>query len=327
MKFAKDTQSKGQNIKPAEVLAQALPWIKEATGKTVVIKYGGSAMTDPKLRESVMSDIVLLKIIGLNPIIVHGGGKDVSAAMERANIPVQFIDGLRVTSDEAMEIAKTVLVGKVNQDLVRDINIHGNLAVGVSGADAGSVIAVQHDPKFGRVGRITHINCRYLNDLIAADYIPVVASVALGEDNGYFNINADMVAGDIAAALGAHKVMFLTDVDGLYLDFNDKDTLISNITVEEVEHMLDAGEVSTGMIPKLKSCLAALNAGVSRAHIINGTTPHALLLELLTSTGVGTVLHATQESYQFDSHPLSTLASNLVENCESRPDRWTSVWS
>lgn len=327
MKFAKETQASSQNIAPAEVLAQALPWIKEATGKTVVIKYGGSAMTDPDLRASVMSDIVLLKIIGLNPIIVHGGGNDVSAAMKRVDIPVEFIDGLRVTTDEAMEIARTVLVGKVNQDLVRDINIHGNLAVGVTGTDAGSVVAVQQDPKLGRVGRIAYINCRYLNDLIEADYIPVVASIALGEDNGYFNVNADMVAGDIAAALGAHKVMFLTDVDGLYLDFEDKDTLISNITAEEVGQMLDRGEIHKGMIPKLRSCLAALNAGVSRAHIINGTTPHALLLELLTSSGVGTVLHATQESYQFDSHPLSTLASNLVENCESRPDRWNSVWS
>jgi acetylglutamate kinase len=313
-------------VRVAEVLTEALPWIKGATGKTVVIKYGGSAMIDERLRAEVMSDIVLLKIIGLNIVIVHGGGFAITEAMKRFNVPVEFKNGLRVTNDETMDLAKMVLVGEVNQDLVRDINAHGNLAVGVSGSDAGTVMAEQVDPELGRVGRITAINSAYLDAIIEDDYIPVVASVALGEDDGYYNINADMVAGEIAAAVGAHKVIFLTDVDGLYEDFDDKDTLISNMTLEEAHAMIDSQEISSGMIPKLKSCAAALEAGVPRAHIINGTTPHALLLELLTDSGVGTVIHRTQESYDYDAHPLGSFASKLVENRELRQKQPKMGW-
>ncbi len=318
MKYAKDTRSETDSFQKAGVLAEALPWIKAVTGKTVVIKYGGSAMVDEQLRSAVMSDIVLLKIIGLNPIIVHGGGAAISRAMKQFEVPVEFKDGLRVTTDEAMNIVKMVLVGEVNQDLVRDINVHGNLAVGVSGSDAGTVMAEQIDPDLGRVGRVTAVNTAYLEDIINDAYIPVVASVGMGEDGGYFNINADTVAGEIAAAVGAHKVIFLTDVDGLYEDFEDKDTLISNMTCDEVKFMIDNARVSTGMIPKLKSCASALDAGVFRAHIINGTTPHALLLELLTDTGVGTTIHRTEEGYRNDSHPLGKFASKLVENRETR---------
>ncbi len=318
MKYAKDTRSAPLDLHVAEVLAEALPWIKNVTGKTVVIKYGGSAMVDEKLRSDVMSDIVLLKIIGLNPVIIHGGGAAITDAMGKFEVPVEFKDGMRVTSDEAMRLVKMVLVGQVNQELVEDMNEHGNLAVGVSGADAGTIMATQLDPQLGRVGKITGINASYLEDLIADDYVPVVASVAMGEDGGCFNINADMVAGDIAAAIGAHKIIFLTDVDGLYEDFENKDTLISNITCDEIKFMIENGRISTGMIPKLKSCAAALDAGVFRAHIINGTTPHALLLELLTNTGVGTTIHGSEESYQFDAHPLGKLASKLVENREIR---------
>lgn len=301
-----------------KVLAEALPWIKAATGKTIIIKYGGSAMVDEKLREDVMSDIVLLKIMGMNPVIIHGGGAAITSAMKKFNMPVEFKNGLRVTSDEAMDIVRMVLVGEVNQDLVRDVNRHGNLAVGISGADAGTVMAETVDPELGRVGRVTAISTGLLEGIISEGYIPVVASVGMGEDGGYYNINADVVAGEIASAIGAHKIIFLTDVDGLYKDFPNKDSLITNMTLEEAQAIIDEGEISSGMIPKLKSCVHALDAGVFRAHIINGTTPHSLLLELLTDAGVGTVIHRTEELYEYDTHPLGKVASKLIENVDDR---------
>lgn len=314
MKYAKDTRPEGASIEAAEILVEALPWIKNITGKTVVIKYGGSAMVDEKLRADVMSDIVLLKIVGVNPVVVHGGGNAISRAMDMLNLPVEFKDGQRVTSPEAMNVVRTVLMGEVNQELVEALNRHGNFAVGVSGADAGVIVAEQASPELGRVGRITRINRPLLDDLVSSDYIPVIASIALGEDGGFYNVNADMVAGHIAAAIGAHKAVFLTDVDGLYENFEDKSSLISNLTVFEARYMVENNVVSTGMIPKLKSCIHALENGVQRAHIINGTTPHSLLLELLTSTGVGTTMHSTEEAYRFDNHPLGKFASKLLEN-------------
>ena len=314
MKYAKDTRPEGYKTDTASVIVEALPWIKNITGKTVVIKYGGSAMVDQRLRDDVMSDIVLLRIIGVNLIIVHGGGHAVTEAMERLKVPVEFKRGLRVTSEEGMEIAKMVLVGKVNQELVEAMNKHGNLAVGVSGSDAGTIMAKQYDPALGRVGMITGINATYLEDLIKDDYIPVVASVALGEEGGFYNVNADLVAGEVAATIGAHKVIFLTDVDGLYEDFDDKESLISNLSLSELKRMVDEGTISQGMIPKVKACVNALEAGVFRAHIINGCMPHSLILELLTNIGVGTTMHSTDEACTFDAHPLGNFASKLVEN-------------
>lgn len=314
MKYAKETRPKGVSNKAAEILVEALPWIKNITGKTVVIKYGGSAMIDENLRADVMNDIVLLKIVGVNPVIVHGGGFAITEAMGRMGFPVEFKDGQRVTTGKVMDVVRTVLMGKVNQELVEALNEHGNFAVGVSGADAGTIVAEQASADLGRVGHITRINSQLLDDLVMGDYIPVIASVALGEDGGFYNVNADMVAGHIAAAIGAHKVVFLTDVDGLYEDFDDKATLISNLTLFEAQSLIDNNVVSTGMIPKLKSCIHALDAGVFRAHIINGTTPHALLLELLTSTGAGTTMHSTEEACKFDAHPLGNFAAKLSEN-------------
>ncbi len=316
MKYAIDTRPKVVSNDNAEVIVEALPWIKNITGKTVVIKYGGSAMVDKKLQAAVMSDIILLKIIGVNPVIVHGGGIAITEAMEHYQVPVEFKDGLRVTTDEAMEIVRMVLMGKVNQGLVETMNAHGSMAVGVSGCDAGTIMAEQYSPELGRVGRITRISSTYLEDLIVDDYIPVVASIALGEEGGYFNVNADIVAGEIAAAIGAHKIIFLTDVDGLYEDFEDKDSLISNLSLSEMQRLIEDEQVSTGMIPKLKACAAALSAGVFRAHIINGTVPHSLLLELLTNTGVGTTMHSTDEACDFDAHPLGNFAAKLSENRE-----------
>ena len=318
MKFAYESRPVAPAEETAQLLFEALPWIKNLTGKTVVIKYGGAAMVDVRLRADVMSDIVLLKIIGMNPVIVHGGGKAINEALAHYDLPVEFKDGQRVTTTETMEIVREVLVGKVNQELVAAVNAHGNLAVGVSGSDAGTIVATELDPGLGRVGKITRVNADYLESLMAADYIPVVATVAQGEDGGFYNINADVAVGRIAAAVHAHKVIFLTDVDGLYQDFSDKNSLISNLTLEEAVKMIEDGEIARGMIPKLEGCVAALEGGVFRAHIINGTTPHSLLLELLTDTGVGTVIHSTQVAYEHDTqpHPLGAFASRLSENLD-----------
>ena len=316
MKYASETKAREllPDMQAAKLLFEALPWIKNITGKTLVIKYGGSAMESEELRNDVMSDIVLLKILGVNPVIVHGGGKAINRAFDRFDFPVEFKGGQRVTTPDAMDVVRQVLVGEVNQDLVSSINRHGNLAVGVSGADAGTIMATQLDPELGRVGKITQINTAYLESLLSREYIPVLATVGMGEDGGYFNINADVAAGYVAAAIGAHKVIYLTDVDGVYEDFSNKDTLISNMSLREVEAMLAGGEVDKGMIPKLQSCAHALRSGVFRAHVINGKTPHALLLELLTDKGIGTAMHSTDEALENDAHPLGTLASRLTVN-------------
>lgn len=316
MKFARDLAPSISNEELGRQLYETLPWVKSLTGKTVVIKYGGATMVNSDLREQVMGDILLLKIIGARVVIVHGGGADINEALGHYDLPVEFKNGQRVTSVEAMEVVRQVLVGKVNQELVSALNKHGNVAVGVSGSDGGTIIAEALDPELGRVGKICQVNTDYLETLLDNDYIPVVATVGQGVDGGFYNINADMAAGHIAAAIHAHKAIFLTDVDGLYADFSDKTSLISNLTLEETEQMLAEGEVSKGMIPKLQACMVALRGGVYRAHIINGTVPHSLLLELFTSIGVGTVMHSTQESYEFDQHPhpVGAFASRLVED-------------
>jgi acetylglutamate kinase len=303
-----------QALGKAEVLIEALPWIKEATGKTVVIKYGGAAMVDAELRENVMSDIVLMKIIGLNPIIVHGGGKDITRLSEQLGLPVEFKDGMRVTPPEVMDIVKMVLIGKVNQELVVQLNEHGHIAVGLNGADGHTVKAEPISAELGMAGKVTAIDTTLLTDLIAGDYIPIIASVAVGADGLSYNVNADVVAGEIATAIGAHKVIFLTDVDGLYRDFSDKSTLISRLTLTEALALLKDGGLSSGMLPKLRSCVQAVGAGVFRAHILNGTIPHALLLEVFTNEGVGTMIMPDDEEElrsEFATAPLDNLASKL----------------
>jgi acetylglutamate kinase len=249
----------------------------------------------------------------VNPIIVHGGGKDITRAMEDAGIPVEFKDGQRVTTDEGMEIVRTVLAGKVNQELVRALNEHGNIAVGVSGIDGGTIIAEPASPELGRVGKIKRINGQLLQDLVDADYIPVIASVAIGNDGGYCNVNADVVAGQIAAATGAAKILFLTDVDGLYLDFDDKDTLVSQLSLSEARELVDGGTLSSGMIPKLRSCVGALEGGVPSAYIVNGTISHAILLEMLTLTGVGTAVYTDSDDASAQA-AVGNFASKLLEN-------------
>ena len=317
MKMAKDTRPNGvTKQETAQLLVDALPWIKNITGKTVVIKYGGAAMVDPQLRADVMSDIVLLKIVGANPIIVHGGGKDISAVMKQFDLPVEFKDGQRITTDEGMDVVRMVLAGKVNQELVRALNEHGNFAVGVNGIDGGTIIAEPEGGELGRVGNIKRINSSLLQDLIDADYIPVIASVAIGNDGGYCNVNADVVAGEVAAALEATKVLFLTDVDGLYLDFDDKDTLVSKIDAQEAHDLIDGGALSSGMIPKLKSCVHAIDNGVAGAYIINGTIPHSILIELLTSSGAGTAVYKDIDAGDKLPAHAGGFAAKLLENKE-----------
>ena len=301
-------------LEKAAVLVEALPYIQKFNRKVIVVKYGGSAMVDENLKKSVISDVTLLKLVGFKPIIVHGGGKDISAAFEKSGMPVEFKNGLRVTPDDAMELVRMVLVGSVNRRLVDAINVHGHLAVGVSGGDGCTIRATQLDPELGRVGEVTSIDPTYLEHLINDDYIPIVASVAAGDDGKPFNINADIAAGHLAAALHAHKIIFLSDVDGLYKDFSDKDTLISSLTSEEARDLVESGTLSSGMIPKIEACLAALDAGIPAAHIINGTMPHALLLELLTDHGVGTMMKPSTPDETYQAQPLDALASRLDAN-------------
>lgn len=277
-------------LSKANTLMEALPWIKHAWGRTVVIKYGGAAMTDAKLRDHVAADIVLMKLVGVNPVVVHGGGPEITDLMNRLGLPVEFHDGLRVTTDEAMEVVKMVLVGKVNSELVRAINAHGRLAVGVSGEDANLITATARDPQLGRVGTVTGVDTTVLDKLIEDGFVPVVATVAAGDDGGSFNVNADLVAGELAVALNADKVIFLTDVDGLYRDFSDQTSLISALTVCEAEDMIAGDLLVGGMVPKVAACVHAVRGGVRRSHILNGTVEHALLLEVYTDEGVGTMI-------------------------------------
>jgi acetylglutamate kinase len=270
-------------------LLEALPYIREFHGKTVVIKYGGAAMSDPGLKEEFARDVVLLKYVGMNPIVVHGGGPEITSYMERLDLPVEFVDGLRVSNAETVEVAKMVLVGKVNKDIVILVNRHGVPAVGLSGDDGLLFRAARQSSPSGQdigfVGRIERVDVDVLNR-VAEDYIPVVASVGADREGNSYNINADEAAGAIARALSAYKIMFLTDVPGWLRDPGDPNSVVSEAAAEEVEAELP--NVSGGMRPKLQACLEAIHGGVSFAHIVDGRVPHSLLLELFTDAGMGT---------------------------------------
>jgi acetylglutamate kinase len=270
-------------------LLEALPYIREFHGKTVVIKYGGAAMEDPALREEFARDVVLLKYVGLNPIVVHGGGPEITAYMERLGMPVEFVGGLRVSNAETVEVAKMVLVGKVNKDIVLRLNRHGQPAVGLCGDD-GLLFRVSRQAgpggeDVGFVGKIDRVDVDVLNH-IAQDYIPVVASMGADREGNSYNVNADEAAGAVARALGAYKVIFLTDVDGWLRDPADPGSVISEAGADEVEEALD--DIAGGMRPKLRACLDAIHGGVTFAHIVDGRVPHSLLLELFTDAGIGT---------------------------------------
>ena len=303
----------------AKVLIEALPWIEDITGKTVVIKYGGAAMVAGELRDAVVDDIVMLKLMGANPVIVHGGGPNINAMLERVGLPVKFENGQRVTDPATMEIVKMTLIGQVNQELVSAINRHGSVAVGLNGADAKIIQAESLDERLGRVGKVTQIDTTLIEDLVQADYIPVIATVGYGADGDY-NINADTAAGEIAAAVGAQKIVFITDVDGLYTDFSDKSTLVLRASLSEVVELAESGTMSSGMIPKIDACVTALSAGVKKGHIINGTTPHALVLEIFTDEGVGTMImrhHDDSMDPDFVEAPVSNFASKLDRAVQS----------
>ena len=278
--------------KRVETLLEALPYIRMFSGTTMVIKYGGAAMSSADLKDEFATDIALLRYVGIRPIIVHGGGNEISGYMKRLDLPVRFVEGLRVTDKAAMEVTKMVLVGKVNKELVSAINGHGRLAVGISGDDANLIKARPISARLGRVGEVEAIDTTVVTNLIEDGFIPVIATVGYGDDGGSYNINADLVAGDMAAALGAAKVIFLTDVDGLYADFDDKGSLISALSLAEAEGLIAEDRLSSGMIPKVGACARALRGGVPRAHILNGKVPHAVLLEVFTDEGVGTMITA-----------------------------------
>jgi acetylglutamate kinase len=272
-----------------ETLLEALPYIKEFHGRTVVIKYGGSAMREDALRDAFATDVVLLKYVGLNPVVVHGGGPEISRYMERLGLEVRFHEGLRVSDAETVEVARMVLVGKLNSEIVQRLNAHGQPAVGLSGEDGTlfQVAPVANADKVGFVGSVERVDIGVLNH-IAADYIPVIASTATDAEGNPHNVNADEVAGKVAAALDAYKAIFLTDVEGWLAEPEQKDSLISHATVLEVEQKLPA--IDGGMRPKLQACIDAIQGGTKSAHIIDGREPHSLLLELFTNAGIGTMV-------------------------------------
>jgi acetylglutamate kinase len=274
-----------------ETLLEALPYIREFHGRTVVIKYGGSAMADPELREAFATDVVLLKYVGLNPVVVHGGGPEITSYMERLGTEVRFVEGLRVSDAATVEVAKMVLVGKINKEIVLRLNRHGQPAVGLCGDDGAlfEVAPLDHAEDVGFVGSIERVDVDLLNH-IAADYVPVVASVGADREGNSYNVNADEAAGAVAAALGAYKAIFLTDVEGWLADPGDGASLISTTSVGEIESKL--ASVQGGMRPKLRACADAISGGVSYAHIIDGRKPHSLLLELFTDAGIGTKVSA-----------------------------------
>jgi acetylglutamate kinase len=276
-------------MRDVATLLEALPYIREFYGKTVVIKYGGAAMTDPALKEEFARDVVLLKYVGMNPVIVHGGGPEITSYMERLHLPVEFVDGLRVSDAATVEVAKMVLVGKVNKDIVLLINRHGQPAVGLCGDDGllfrAARQAAPSGQDIGFVGRIERVDVNVLRH-VASDYIPVVASVGADREGNSYNINADEAAGAVARALGAYKIMFLTDVAGWLRDPADPRSVVSEASAALVQEALPS--VAGGMRPKLAACLEAIHGGVSHAHIVDGRVPHSLLLELFTDAGQGT---------------------------------------
>ena len=288
-------------ISKAEVLIEAVPYIRTYHGKTFVIKYGGNAMINEELKLAVMKDIVLLKFLGVNPVLIHGGGPEITQMLNRVGKKSQFVQGLRVTDAETMEIVQMVLVGKLNKEIVAKLNLLGGKAIGLSGQDANLLMARKTSPvmpagfqgevpDLGYVGEIIDINTVILKQLIDQNYIPVISSIGVGTDGVSYNINADTAAGELAGALHAEKLIMLTDVEGIFMDYQDKSSLISALAVEQARQMISAGKIEGGMIPKVEACITAMQNGVNRTHIIDGRLLHSLLLEILTDKGIGTMV-------------------------------------
>lgn len=279
-------------LEKAEILVEALPYIKEFHGKKVVIKYGGAAMGDCMLKEKIMQDIVLMKYVGMHPIIVHGGGPEINIMLKRLNLKSEFVDGLRVTDHDTMEIVEMVLGGKVNKEIVAGINASGGKAIGISGKDGKLIMATpaEDSERMGFVGRVGQINPEIITTLIENGYIPVIAPIGMDEQRNSYNINADLVAAAIAVAMKADKLVLLTDVPGLLRDPKDPDTLISVLKTSEVVKYIEQGVISGGMTPKVQCCVEAVTGGVGRTHIVDGRVPHSILLEVFTRQGVGTMV-------------------------------------
>ena len=291
-------------VKKAEILVEALPYIQTFAGKTIVIKYGGAAMENDSLKHSVMQDVVLMKYIGMNPVVVHGGGNQISEWMRRVGKEAEFVQGLRVTDAETVEIAEMVLAGVINKEIVSLINLHGGKAVGLCGKDANLIRVQKHYPQvvnengkttsvdIGFVGEIVGVKPDVLFTLDQAGYIPVLAPNGVGDDDCTYNVNADTMAGEIAAALSAEKLILLTDQRGILQDLNDESSLISRIRTTEIEGLVADGIIGSGMLPKVEACVTALNSGVWKTHIIDGRINHAILLEVFTQSGIGTEILA-----------------------------------
>ncbi|NLG02527.1 MAG: acetylglutamate kinase [Clostridia bacterium] len=285
------------NLQKAEVLIEALPYIQKFNRKVIVVKYGGSAMTDEELKKNVIKDVTLLKLVGFKPIVVHGGGKEISRWVAKAGKEPSFINGLRVTDEETMEIAEMVL-GKVNKSLVSMVQELGVNAVGISGKDGGllTVEKKYSDGKdIGFVGEISSVNTKILEDLLENDFLPIVAPIGLDDQFQTYNINADDAACAIAKAMNADKLAFLTDIEGVYKDPEDKSTFLSRLTVSEVDALIENGYIGGGMLPKLHNCTDAIKNGVNRVHILDGRKAHTLLVEFFTNTGIGTMFFPDEE--------------------------------
>lgn len=277
------------NAVRAEILTQAVPYIKEYTGKYVVAKYGGNAMTDPQLKKSVMQDILLLQLVGVKIILVHGGGPEISAMLKKLSIESHFENGLRVTDDDTMEVVQMVLAGKVNKSLAADLSALGGRAVGLCGIDGGLIKVHQKNEKLGHVGEIDEINTKILDDLLDGDFIPVISSIGIDDDGNPYNINADTAAAKIAAALHAESMVVMSNINGVLRDKDDENSLISQMSLADAEELKKSGIIAGGMIPKVDCCTNAVKEGVKKVFIINGEIPHAILIELLTDEGLGTM--------------------------------------
>lgn len=277
------------NAVRAEILTQAVPYIKEYTGKYVVAKYGGNAMTDPQLKKSVMQDILLLQLVGVKVILVHGGGPEISAMLKKLSIESHFEDGLRVTDDDTMEVVQMVLAGKVNKSLAADLSALGGRAVGLCGIDGGLIKVHQKNEKLGHVGEIDEINTKILDDLLDGGFIPVISSIGIDDDGKPYNINADTAAAKIAAALHAESMVVMSNINGVLRDKDDENSLISQMSLADAEELKKSGIIAGGMIPKVDCCTNAVKEGVKKVFIINGEIPHAILIELLTDEGLGTM--------------------------------------
>ena len=289
------TMNDYSNPERAEILTQALPYIQRYTGKVVVVKYGGNAMINEELKQQVMEDIVLLWLIGVKVVLVHGGGPEITDMMNKLGKKSEFVDGLRVTDEETIEIVQMVLTGKVNKSLVNLLEMKGGNAIGLSGTDARLIEASMKDERLGFVGDVTKINIDPVTGLLEGGYIPVISTIGCDEEGNVYNINGDTAAAHIAGALEAERLIMMTDIDGILEDMDDPDTLIPELTISEAQMLYEKGIISGGMIPKVDCCIEAINKGVKNVVILDGRISHSILMELLTNEGAGTLIKADEE--------------------------------